>query len=496
MCGIAGVRNHPNASAMVAVMLEALQHRGHDGAGIASSDGESIHEKKGLGYVKDVFKYVRFETDLPGSMAIGMNRYATTGDARSVQNIHPFHVWKPLDGGVEKIAVVHNGNIINYESLKAEMIEQGTVFSKTSDTEIVLHLIDRSQENTFGDIIRDACSQLQGAYSLLFLGTKSFFAVTDPHLFRPLVMGRIDEDTYVFASEICAFTALDAAGYGPVGDIVELGGGEMVSFFHSSGILREAQVPPMRSCHCTFEHVYLASQHSTLFGMPISVVQKELGRSLAQQDFDEHGKALVMPDIVIGVPDSGCSIAQWYTAEYVSMFGNTYGRYPNILYVSDAVMRNPAINRTFIAMDQKTREELLKKKFIVNAELINGKSILLIDDSIVRSSTMKILIPQLRKAGAREIHVRSGSPEIIEKCDFGINISNRDELIAAQFSIDEICVMLDIDSLKYNSINALLHAVGDPQNARSCTTCFSGTPPDTDSFALKLKLPMLPPSPA
>ncbi|MBI4239978.1 amidophosphoribosyltransferase [Candidatus Uhrbacteria bacterium] len=520
MCGIAGVYNVGHASKYTFHMLHALQPRGHDGAGIASTDGDDLFVQKGPGRVVQAFRNVNFKQQLLGDMAIGNNRYATTGKS-STYNLHPFVMWLDMPYGREKVAIVHNGNITNYEELREEVITRGCIVpDDSSDTRIMLYLIYLSQKETLYDRIRDACSRVQGAFAFLIMSTKGFFAFTDPQLFHPLVMGREGNDSYYFASEDVAFHALNDATLARIDDIAHLNGGEIVAFFNVEGqfsreksphfmggkprdvrlyvnqprqMIREARVPAKRSCHCTFEHIYLAARKSTPFGMPSEQVQRTLGASLAQWDFQDSDFLTELPDLVLGVPNSGLWTAECYANEFAELYKKAYHKHPGLTYHQRGIMVNEGVDRTFIEPNQSIRETLMKRKFNIDVHTVQGKSIVVIDDSIVRGTTMRTLVRQLRECGARAIHLRSAAPKLIHECIHGVNIETTDELIAAQHTVEEIRALLDVDSLKFNTIPGLLAAVGDPYDDRSCTTCFSGSPPDTDSYAMKLKLPIYAP---
>jgi amidophosphoribosyltransferase len=439
-CGIFGVYNHQEASNLTYLGLYALQHRGQEACGIVSSDGHDLHAHKGMGLVADVFGNQEIFKKLPGRSAIGHVRYSTTGSS-VLKNVQPIMV----NYSRGSIAVSHNGNLVNAQRIKDELEAWGSIFQTTMDTEIIIHLLATSKANSLLDRLTDALSQVTGAYSLLFLTETRMIAARDPHGFRPLCLGRLGS-TYVVASESCALDLIEATFIREIepGEIVEITSTGMTSFFP----LKKATPSP-----CIFEFVYFARPDSYIFGKNVYSVRKELGRQLAR----EHR---IDADIVIPVPDSGVPAAMGYAEESGISF-------------ELGLIRNHYVGRTFIEPQQSIRHFGVKIKLNPVRELLAGKRVVVIDDSIVRGTTSRKIVKMVRNAGASEVHMMISSPPTSYPCYYGIDTPNRKELISASHTIDEIRRYITADSLGYLSEEGLLSAVGT-SNTGYCKACFSG----------------------
>ncbi|MBI3019039.1 MAG: amidophosphoribosyltransferase [Deltaproteobacteria bacterium] len=437
-CGVFGVFNHPEAAHMTYLGLYALQHRGQEGAGIVACDGKRMRVEKGLGLVNDVFKEEHLQR-LKGTMAVGHVRYSTCGDD-ILKNVQPFLV----NIGQDKLAIAHNGNLTNAVRLKRILEQSGSIFQTTSDTEILLHLIARSQKSKLADRIVDALNQAKGAFSLLFLSEKCLIAVRDPFGFRPLCLGDLNGSA-VFASETAAFDLIGAKF------LREVEPGEMV-IVDESGIksLKLLAPSPLGVKQCIFEHIYFSRPDSVVFGSNVYEVRKALGRQLAM----EHPAPA---DIVVPVPDSGVPAAIGYAEESKIPF-------------QMGIIRNHYIGRTFIEPEQSIRNFGVKIKLNPIREVLEGKSVALVDDSIVRGTTSRKIVQLLRQHGAREVHLRISSPPTIGPCFYGIDTPHKSELIASLKSMAEIRDFIGADSLGYLSLEGLLHV--EPQKKNFCTACF------------------------
>ncbi|MDT8271890.1 MAG: amidophosphoribosyltransferase [Desulfomonilia bacterium] len=443
-CGVFGIFGHERAAQQVYLGLYALQHRGQESAGIASEDTCEIHLHKGLGLVWSVFSDPTTMPRLTGCSAIGHNRYSTRG-ASDLINAQPISI----ECKAGKMAVAHNGTITNAKRLRADLRQSGSIFQTTSDSEIVLHLIARSRETDLLSAIMDALKQLSGAYCFLFLAPGKLIAARDPYGFRPLNIGRCG-DAWVVASETCAFDIIGAQYCRSVDP------GEVVCIDQkgaTSLMVPEAE----KNCFCIFEHIYFSRPDSRIFGEKVDKVRRRLGKKLA---LEEPADA----DIVISVPDSGNTAALGYA------------RASGIRY-EIGLIRNHYVGRTFIAPHQDRRNLDVKVKLNPVSGVLDGKRVVLVDDSIVRGTTMQQIVRLLRDKGAREVHVRISSPPIRYPCFYGIDISKKAELIAGYQTIGEIQGFLEAESLGYLSIPGLLSTVQDPENY--CIACFSGDYPTT-----------------
>jgi len=442
-CGVFALYGHPEASNLVYLGLYALQHRGQESAGIASSDGRKIHSIRKMGHVAEIFT-PDVLNQLPGSLGIGHTRYSTAGDT-SIRNAQPLSV--ACSKG--QVAVAHNGNLTNAIELRRELEEDGSIFQSTSDTEVVLHLVARSRERTLAGALRDALLQIEGAFSLVFLAEDRIIVARDPHGFRPLAIGRLDvhdgAPATVFASETCAF---DLIGATYVGDVEP---GEMV-IVGPEGMTREFYTTPRARAHCSFEHVYFSRPDSIVFGRAVAESRERMGRLLAI----EHP---VEADVVVPVPDSGVAAAIGYAAES----GIPYRQ---------ALIRNHYVGRTFIEPSQAIRDFGVKLKLNPVRHLLEGKRVVLVDDSIVRGTTSRKIVRMMRSAGAREVHLRISCPPTISPCYYGVDTPTQRELIAANNTIKQIEGYVEADSLAYLSLNSLRESVGDT-DARFCYSCYT-----------------------
>ena len=440
-CGVFGIHNHENAAQDVFLGLYALQHRGQESAGIISSDGEAMFEHKGMGLVAHVFDEGSL-TKLKGSLAIGHNRYSTTGQPR-VANVQPLLV----DCKLGKIALAHNGNIVNARELRREMEAAGSIFNTTADSEVVLHLIARSQEDSLEEMIVDAVQQLSGAFSLLLMTRDKLIGVRDPHSLRPLCLGRRG-DSVVLASESCA---LDIVGAEYERDLEP---GELV-IIDDRGVRSLQAFESTEQAKCIFEFIYFSRPDSIVFSENVDKIRRRLGVVLARN----HP---VEADIVISVPDSSNTSSLGFAQE-------------SNLRFEIGLIRNHYVGRSFIQPSQSMRDGTVRLKFNPVKGVLKGKRVVVVDDSIVRGSTMKKLVVMLRNAGVEEVHLRICSPPIKFPCFYGIDIPSRDELVASSNTVEGITSYLGVDSLEYLTLEDLRSVVSDPENF--CYACFSGEYP-------------------
>lgn len=440
MCGVFGIVGHPEASNLTYLGLHALQHRGQESAGIVSSDRGQLHAYRTMGLVADVFTAEVLQ-QLPGASAIGHVRYSTAGVSH-LKNAQPLTV--AYAGG--HLAVAHNGNLTNAQSIRDELERSGAIFQSDSDTEVIIHLIARSRQPAFEQKVVEALSRVHGAYSLLFLTEKQLVAVRDPLGFRPLVLGRL-RNAYVLASETTALDLIEAEL------IRELEPGEMV-VIDENGLRTLQPFPPSRHGRCIFEHVYFAKPDSVLFGSSVYEVRKRLGMQLAR----EHPAPA---DLVIAVPDSGVPAAIGYS--HVS--GTPY---------DVGLIRSHYVGRTFIEPQQSIRHFGVKLKLSAVNSVLKGKRVVVVDDSIVRGTTSRKIVKMIKAAGATEVHLRISSPPTQWPCYYGIDTPSRQELIASSHTVEEIARYVTADTLGYLSLEGLGTAVGDPQSSTFCNACFSG----------------------
>ncbi|MBN2373344.1 amidophosphoribosyltransferase [bacterium] len=441
-CGVVGIYNHPEAANLAYLGLYALQHRGQESAGILSLDGNKMFIEKGMGKVADVINQARL-AQLPGSAAIGHVRYSTSGES-SLAESQPLMA-KYASG---TIGITHNGNLINAERIRSLLVEDGSIFQSTTDSEVIVHLIARSRAAGFAQRVIDSLSKIEGAYSLIFLTETQMIGTRDPHGFHPLALGRIG-DGYCIVSETCAMDLIGATL------IREIDPGEMV-IIDETGIKSFRPFPSQKTRFCVFEYIYFARPDSTIHGLNVHMVRKEFGRQLARE-------SAVDADVVISIPDSGTSAALGYAEE------------SGIPY-DIGMIRNRYVGRTFIEPKQSIRHFGVKLKLNPVKELLSGKRVIVIDDSIVRATTSKKIVSLIRGVGAREIHLRISSPPTCFSCYYGIDTPTRQELIASSHTKDQICSYVEADSLEYISVEGMRRSVG-PMGDKICDACFTGDYP-------------------
>jgi amidophosphoribosyltransferase len=441
-CGVFGIFGHPEAANMTYLGLYALQHRGQESAGIAASDGEQVRIAREMGYVADVFDGSTL-AQLRGQLSVGHVRYSTAGESK-LSNAQPILI----DCAHGQIAIGHNGNLVNARELREELVQQGSIFQSSSDTEVIAHLYARSKALNVEDAIVESVAQVQGAFSLVILTRDRLIAVRDPHGFRPLALGRLD-DAYVIASETCA---MDLIGATYLRD-VEPGEVLVVS---ADGLRSLKPFPPAPLAHCIFEHVYFARPDSYVFGRSVNEVRTELGRVLAREQ-------PVAADVVVPVPDSGVCAAMGYAEA-------------SGVPLRMGLIRNHYVGRTFIQPQQSIRHFGVKVKLNPVRSILEGRRVILVDDSIVRGTTSRKIVRMVRAAGASEVHVRISCPPTISPCFYGIDTPRRSELIAATHTLDEIREFIEADSVQYLSLGGLLSAV-DRERASYCTSCYTGVYP-------------------
>ena len=448
-CGVFGVFNSPEASQLTYLGLYALQHRGQESSGIVTSDGEAVHLYRGMGLVSHVYRRKEVLDGLKGSIAIGHNRYSTTGSS-DIANAQPILI-KCRKG---RIAGAHNGNLTNTCALRDEMEKDGSIFSSTTDTEVIMHLIARSKRDNIDAMILDALSHVKGAFSILFLTQNALYGARDPNGFRPLLLGRAG-DAWFLSSETCAFDLTGATM------VREIKPGEMVRI-DAAGIA-VFSIPAFDNnvnySFCIFEYIYFSRPDSFVFGQNVDKVRRKLGRQLAK----EHPAPGA--DLVMGVPDSATTAALGFSEESGVRF-------------DIGLIRNHYIGRTFIRPAQASRDIGVKIKFNPVKGVLKGKKIVIVDDSIVRGTTMKKIVQLIKTAEPDEIHLRISSPPIIRPCFYGIDMPTKQELVASEKSVEEIRRYLEVDSLGYLSITGLLTAAPRPRN-RYCAACFTGHYPVT-----------------
>jgi amidophosphoribosyltransferase len=449
-CGVVAIYGHPESSKLAYLSLYALQHRGQESAGIASSNGEKVQLHKAMGLVSDIFG-ADVLSRLPGSISIGHTRYSTTGDS-ALLNAQPIMV----ECNKGKIALAHNGNITNALEIRAQLEQAGSIFQTTSDTEVIMHLIARSREQALADAMADSLRRLEGAFSLVMLTPDRIFAARDARGFRPLVMGRIPgqaahrADTIVFASETCAFDLIGAVYEREVkpGELVIVGPEGVHSRFYAS------QQP---QSSCIFEHVYFSRPDSMVFGRAVQATRDAMGRQLALE-------SPVFADIVVPVPDSGVTAAMGFSHE-------------SGIPLQFGLIRNHYVGRTFIEPEQRVRDFGVKLKLNPVRHVLEGKRVVLIDDSIVRGTTSKKIVRMVRDAGAKEVHMRVSCPPTISPCYYGVDTPSKNQLIAANKSVDEIREYIGADSLAYLSLEGLRRAAGEGDEKIYCTGCYTGKYP-------------------
>lgn len=442
-CGVFGIFNHRQAAELTYLGLYSLQHRGQESAGIVTSDKGTFRLHKAMGQVSEVFSEKHNIAKLTGRIAVGHTRYSTTG-ASSILNIQPFIITNRR----ASLAIAHNGNLTNSVELKNSLDSRGSIFQTTSDTEIILHLVATSKKKTQLDRICDALKKINGAYSLLFQTEDSIIAARDPQGFRPLALGKL-RNSYLVASETCAF---DIVGAKYIRDIEP---GEVIEI-SKDGISSRMLTKNCKHAFCIFEFIYFSRPDSRIFGENVDKVRRRLGRRLAE----EHP---VDADIVIGIPDS----ANTATLGFAEQSGIKF---------EIGLIRNHYVGRTFIDPDQSLRDLDVRLKFNPVKGVLNGRRVVVVDDSIVRGTTSMKLIKMIRDAGAKEVHFRVSSPPIISPCFFGIDMPTRKELIASSMTVEQIEKFLKVDSLRYLSLEGMLSMPSLPDTT-FCHGCFSGKYP-------------------
>ncbi|MGA2387757.1 MAG: amidophosphoribosyltransferase [Candidatus Sulfotelmatobacter sp.] len=449
-CGVVAIFAHPEAEKLAYLGLHALQHRGQESAGIVTSDGLTSRVHKAMGLVADIFTE-EVLAQIRGTQAIGHTRYSTAGDS-ALLNAQPILV----QSNKGSIAVAHNGNLTNAIDVRGRLERQGSIFQTNSDTEVIVHLIALSHEQTLPEAIADALRRVEGAFSLVVMSPDRVIAARDPRGFRPLAMGRIPalegqkRDTIVFASETCAFDLIGATYERDVkpGELIVVGPEGITSSFYSAAT-------PQSSC--IFEHVYFSRPDSRVFGRPVQTSREEMGRQLARE-------ALVDADVVVPVPDSGVTAAVGYAAESGIPF--RFG-----------LIRNHYVGRTFIEPSQSVRDFGVRLKLNPVQSLLEGKRVVLIDDSIVRGTTSRKIVRMIRNAGAKEVHMRISCPPTISPCYYGVDTPSKNQLIAANRSLEEICQYIGADSLAYLSLEGVKKACGEGEKVSYCSACYTGKYP-------------------
>lgn len=440
-CGVVGIAASPDAAQLASLALHALQHRGQESAGITVADGHTLATHKDMGLVAEIF-HEEVLSRLTGRSAIGHVRYSTTGSSLR-QNAQPLQVASHRGC----LALAHNGNLVNAHTLRQRMERAGSIFSTTSDTEVILHLIAQSREADLLLAVKDALRQVRGAYSLVLLARDCLIAARDPNGFRPLCLGRYQQ-SHVVCSESCA---LDIIG----GDYLrEVEPGELL-VLDAHGLTSHGLELPRRDNFCVFEHIYFSRPDSRVFGQNVDKIRRRCGRILGRE-------SPAAADFVCAVPDSSNTAALGYARETGLPF-------------ELGLIRNHYVGRTFISPGQKVRDMSVRIKFNPVKGIVEGKRVVLVDDSIVRGTTMRKLVKLIRASGAAEVHLRIASPPITHPCYYGIDTPVRKELIASSHSIEEIGTYLRVDSLRYLSLAGLLEATGE--GPRYCTACFTGSYP-------------------
>jgi amidophosphoribosyltransferase len=447
-CGVFGVFGHPDAAAVAALGLHALQHRGQEAAGIVAYDGEQFHAHRGMGHVSDNFGSQEVMARLGGLSAIGHVRYATTGEV-ALRNVQPLFADFEFGG----LAICHNGNLTNSYHLRRQLVRRGSLFQSTSDTEVIIHLIATSLKGTVVDRLIDALRQIEGAYSLAAISQDGVIGVRDPLGVRPLVLGRLGE-AWILSSETCALDIIGAEFVRDVepGEIVVIGAG---------GIRSLRPFGRMGKRFCVFEHIYFARPDSIVEGTSVYEARKRIGMELAR----ESG---VDADLVVPVPDSGVPAALGYAAESGIPF-------------ELGIIRNHYVGRTFIEPTDQIRHLGVKLKHNANRAYLEGKRIILVDDSIVRGTTSTKIVEMVRNAGATEVHMRISSPPTAHPCFYGIATPEREKLLASRFDTAEMARFIGADSLAFITIDGLYRAMGergrDPDAPKFCDACFTGEYP-------------------
>ena len=447
-CGVFGIWGHPDAAKLTYFGLHSLQHRGQEGAGILANDQGTLRRHRDTGLLSEVFRNPLNLEKLTGSSAIGHVRYATAGEA-SVDNIQPF-LFRFQD---TQFGLAHNGNLTNAQSLKSELEKNGAIFSSTSDSEILAHLIRRSHNPSFMGKIKEALNTVKGGFAYLMLFEDKLIAALDPNGFRPLSIGKMANGALVVSSETCAFEVIGAEW------IRDVHPGELV-IFDENGITYDRYTDDTQLAICSMEYIYFARPDSNIQGVNVHTARKRMGAQLAREFKNQA-------DIVVGVPNSSLSAAMGFAEE--SGLPNEMG-----------LIKNQYVQRTFIQPTQELREQGVRMKLSAVSGVVKGKRVVMIDDSIVRGTTSRRIVKLLKEAGATEVHVAIASPALAYPCFYGIDIQSREELIAANHTVEETCEIIGADSLTYLSVDGLIDSIGidtDAPNGGLCVAYFDGKYP-------------------
>ena len=447
-CGVFGIWGHPDAAKLTYFGLHSLQHRGQEGAGILANDQGTLRRHRDTGLLSEVFRNPLNLEKLTGSSAIGHVRYATAGEA-SVDNIQPF-LFRFQD---TQFGLAHNGNLTNAQSLKSELEKNGAIFSSTSDSEILAHLIRRSHNPSFMGKIKEALNTVKGGFAYLMLFEDKLIAAMDPNGFRPLSIGKMANGALVVSSETCAFEVIGAEW------IRDVHPGELV-IFDENGITYDRYTDDTQLAICSMEYIYFARPDSNIQGVNVHTARKRMGAQLAREFKNQA-------DIVVGVPNSSLSAAMGFAEE--SGLPNEMG-----------LIKNQYVQRTFIQPTQELREQGVRMKLSAVSGVVKGKRVVMIDDSIVRGTTSRRIVKLLKEAGATEVHVAIASPALAYPCFYGIDIQSREELIAANHTVEETCEIIGADSLTYLSVEGLIDSIGidtDAPNGGLCVAYFDGKYP-------------------
>ncbi len=458
-CGVVGVYGHPEAANLVYLGLYALQHRGQESAGIVASTHSKMHLELGMGLVADIFDPGRL-LKLPGPLAIGHNRYSTAGKSELV-NAQPCMI----NYAAGSLALAHNGNLVNAKTIRKELGSKGAIFQSTNDSEVIVHLMAQAKSENFVDRAAEALRQVSGAYSLVLMTENELLAARDPHGFRPLCLGKLD-GAYIIASETCVMDLIEAEF------IREVEPGELI-LINENGLQSFFPFKKVESKYCVFEHIYFARPDSFLFGEHVYTARKEMGRAMAQESPADA-------DLIVPVPDSGVVSAMGFAEESGIPF-------------EMGLIRNHYVGRTFIEPQSQIRNFGVKLKLNAVKNLISGKRLAIIDDSIVRGTTSRKIVKMLLEAGAKEVHLRISSPPILHSCFYGIDTPHKEELIAHSHSLEETRKYLGADSLQYLSIKKMLEVLQNGKN-KFCSACFDGNypVPITDHFSTTQQLNLFP----
>ena len=444
MCGIIGIQNNEEAATLAYMGLYAQQHRGQEGAGVVSSDGKELHRRMGQGLVSDVFSNPEVFDFLIGNSAIGHVRYSTTGDS-DPKNVGPL----TFNMGEYSLSIAHNGNLVNIEGIRKQLQEDGALFQTSTDTEIIIHLLAREKGKTLAEKLGKVLQKIEGAYSLILLSPHEIIAARDPHGIRPFCMGKL-RNTIVFASETCALDLLGAEY------VREVNPGEMI-VANDDGFYSQSFTEPEEPKHCIFEYIYFSRPDSKIFGKNVDKMRRAFGRKLSKENQEEKG------DIVISVPDSSNTCALGYSQE--SGVKHEIG-----------LIRNHYVGRTFIFPSQRLRDISVRLKFNTVKGVLKDKEVIIIDDSIVRGTTLLKLAKLIRESGAKKVHVRISSPPVKHPCFYGMDFPTVDELAAGNRTEKEIQEMIDVDSLGYLSLDGTIESTSQ-RKSKFCTACFSGDYP-------------------